>query len=159
LKNRGNVTLRLENSTIKKPINDLGEALFTDIPAKFRDIPIVINILEEEGLYIKAINADSLYNLGSNNSIDLIVETIGLDKIFGQVVDIENPSKPIENAIVSINEIMDTTNSNGYFSLSIPAELQKEKQIISVIHNTFQGSEKEWFVGSNEKIRIGLKRK
>jgi len=128
LKDQGLVCVYLNSLPEKAKIDENGKATFTEISPTFLNSKVRITI--EHPQPYQSTHADSLYELKKNGVIYLETELMGMDKIFGEVLDYKT-QQFIDSVRVSILNIQTYTNNNGWFELDIPPDKQSEFQRVS----------------------------
>lgn len=160
LPNRGIVKLAYGDAIISKQINNEGLITFNQISDVFFELQNGVEIWFEdpEGEPYRAVYNDSLYRLKRGQYINLEVELLGMEKIFG-IVKSFTTGAPIDNAIIRVKGEETRTNQYGEFNLAIPEEKQQKFITVRVYKEGFSS----WEVNNiptttNQEMSILLKK-
>lgn len=74
----------------------------------------------------RSVYKDSVFTVTEEGIIYLEVALQGIDRVKGKVIDFQTES-PLEKVVVSLDELRDTTDATGYFSITIPENLQNPR--------------------------------
>ena len=129
LEGKGAVLLTLGDKTERAEINRQGEAIFKGILPKYNGKQVAIHITDTEGE--PYFFPDTLITIKKNNTTKVQVLLHGLEKLQGMIID-NITGEGIPNVLITIAEISETTNAQGFFSINIPIEKQKREQKIVV---------------------------
>lgn len=159
LPNRGEVTLIYGDANVVETINSKGEATFKQIPEQFfeEDARVEIRFADPQGEPYRAVEPDSLYQVGNNSYISLAVKLYGLEEVYGIVKDFSS-GDPIPEVRISISGEETYSNEFGEYRLSIPTEKQQQFQTIRAYKEGYQLFElQDVPVQTNTELPIVLK--
>lgn len=128
LRNQGLVCVYLNSKPEKAQIDEDGKATFTEISPTFLNSKVRIT-LEHPQPY-QSTHPDSLYELKKNEAIYVEAALIGMDKIFGEVLDYKTQDY-LDSVRVSVLNVETYTNNKGWFELHIPPDKQSKFQRVS----------------------------
>jgi len=156
LKNRGKVTLRLGSENRTAVINPNGEAVFQQIPARYKNKPALVSVPAVDGDAYQTLNGDSVM-LTPDETVFLAIHLTGLKTLSG-VVKNGKTGNYLEGVLVQINnDLSATTNALGQFSISIPLKKQKRFQSVSFYKKGFVAREfSEVAIVKNQQISVML---
>ncbi len=121
----------LAGEPIPKPINEMGQAFFQNLHSG-DTVKLDIDFSEP----YKPLSPDSNYIIEPNGKIDLAVALQGISKVQGKVLYNE---APLSGVIVQVDNVPPTTSdSTGWFSITIPDSLQRESYKVWVIKKGFK---------------------
>ena len=136
VKNRGTVVMNYGDKTERQRLNEKGEALFRQIPGKYRDDSSEIIVTDLGGDPYKPTCNSCSYKLEPGETYYIQLEPYGLDQLYGIVVDEQR--KPLQGVSVMIQDMEVTTDSNGLFKFEIPPAKQKRLQDITAIKKGYK---------------------
>ncbi len=128
LKGQGMVSVYLNSRYEKVKIDEDGKAIFTEISPTFNNSRIRIAIDHPQPY--QSTHPDSLYELKKNGVVYLETELLGMDKIFGEVLDYKS-GQFLDSVRVSVLNVQTYSNNNGWFELQIPSDKQSKFQRVS----------------------------
>ena len=128
LKGQGMVSVYLNSRPEEVKIDEDGKAIFTEISPTFNNSRIRITIDHPQPY--QSTHPDSLYELKKNGVVYLETELLGMDKIFGEVLDYKS-GQFLDSVRVSVLNVQTYSNNNGWFELQIPADKQSKFQRVS----------------------------
>jgi hypothetical protein len=129
------VCVYLNSRPEKVRIDEDGKATFTEISPTFLNSKVRITI--EHPQPYQSTQPDSLYELKKNGVVYLETALMGVDKIFGEVLDYKT-GQFIDSVRVSILDVETYTNDRGWFELQIPADKQSKFQRVSFYKNGYE---------------------
>ena len=135
LKSQGMVLAYLNSRPEKANIDEDGKATFTEISPTFLNSKVRITIDHPQPY--QSTHPDSLYQLKKNGVVYLETELLGMDKIFGEVLDYKT-GQFLDSVRVSVLNVQTYTNNNGWFELHIPADKQSKFQRVSFDKKGYQ---------------------
>lgn len=149
----GDVEITYGTKKARENINNKGQAIFNEIPKKYflEGMKVHINIRETKGEPYSSIKPDSLYQLIPHYPIYLEVELQGLERVFGTVI---YKDQPLDNVIVNIENLRDTTNELGSFEILIPEKFQKKEQEVRFFRKGFKLLTKKAFPQTQAPLNV-----
>jgi len=130
LSNKGKVILKATDFQADAPINERGEAIFTQLPSTLLETPVSLDV-EAMGEAYVPIDAASTYPLQRDGQLQFPIHLSGSERLMGIVRDLANGA-PVTNAQVRIKTISAITDASGRFDLPIPLELREPFQDVEV---------------------------
>jgi hypothetical protein len=124
LRKQGKVIFDVNGERKEGLIDDKDQAIFRDrhVGDKIRNLNV------EFSEPYKSTHPDSIYTLHSSGRVYLEVALQNLDHIEGYV---SYKNMPLPGVIVSIANLRDTTDSQGYYILRIPEAMQQKSQQVT----------------------------
>jgi hypothetical protein len=123
LRNKGKVLLSAADHQAEAPINERGEAIFTDLPSSLLEARVVFDI-DALGEAYGPIQADSTYALVRDGHVMLPIRLHGSDRLTGIVRDMVT-GIPIPGAGIHVLDLVVKSGADGRFILPIPLEKQQ----------------------------------
>lgn len=113
LHQQGYILLDAEGERKRELINDKGQAHFKNL----RPGNEIRNVQVEFSEPYLPVRPDSVYRLDTKGQIYLAVALQNLGRIYGTVL---SGDEPLEGVLVTVNELSDTTDLTGSYSIDIP---------------------------------------
>jgi hypothetical protein len=136
LKNRGAVVINYGDKTEKQVLDESGEALFRQIPGKYRGDSVLITVTNLEGDPYKPACNGCKYKLAPGQTFYVPLNSYGLEMLNGVVVD--DHARPVPGASIIVQDIRTETDDNGFFRLKIPLEKQQRFQNITIVKKGYR---------------------
>lgn len=118
LRKKGHVIMDLKGERRKADINENGVAYFQNLHVG-DSVTLQVDFSEP----YKSINPDSMYVINSNGSIYMQVTLQGINQVKGRII---YHDAPLQDVIVSIDMLSDTTDESGRYRINIPEQQQRQ---------------------------------
>ena len=128
LRQNGYIIMGINGEQKKMLIDADGKAIYQNLHAGDK-VSLDVDFSEP----YHPVNRDSIYTIKKNSGIYLEV-TLPLELVFGRVFW---NNEPLENVIVSIGDLKDTTDVLGNFNIHIPENLQQKQQEVNFYKTGF----------------------
>ena len=128
LAGEGEVCLYLKTKPDCRPIDNNGEAIFTQVSPNFKNKSIRIEIKHPNQPF-QVVEVEKTYLIKDNEAIYVEIELKNNDRVYGRVQDADDNF--LSNVRVSIQNVDTFTDKNGWFDLTIPEGKQLPNQIIT----------------------------
>ncbi len=156
IKNSGILLLKIENDKRTEAIDEKGSGTFKQIPFFLNDSSLILQLEIEGWQFVNGKKSTEIL-LQGKSSICVIERDNSLCCVGGSVRD-EN-SNFLQGVKVSIGDVSVITNESGRFSLEIPADKQRDEQILTAYKVEFYIWEDKVYPGTKSEVKIILKRK
>lgn len=150
LQQQGHVIMDVAGERKMEPIDEKGQAHFKNLKTG-EQARLGVEFSEP----YRAVHPDSTYHIEANEGIYLAVALQGLDKIFGTATWDE---QPLEGVVVSIGDLLDTTDALGHYTLTIPEALQKKEQQVQFFKEGFQMRSVNFFPQTSQPLDVPMKK-
>ncbi|HRH68516.1 MAG TPA: carboxypeptidase-like regulatory domain-containing protein [Flavobacteriales bacterium] len=130
LSNKGKVLLKATDFQAEAPINERGEAVFTQVPSNLIDLPVQLDV-EAMGEAYVPIDPAAKYTLQRDAQVAFPIHLSGSERLRGIVRDLATGA-PVPDAQVRIKTVIASTDATGRFDLAIPLELREPFQDVEV---------------------------
>lgn len=148
LRQQGFVLMDVGNERKRASINENGQAFFQNL--RIGDT-VQLNVDFSEPY--KATQPNKKYVIEDESSIYLETALQGLDKVFGTVLDGDDP---LPGVLVSIGALRDTTDETGYYEIQIPENLQQKQQEVKFTKPGYKMTTKTAYPQTNAPLNIVL---
>lgn len=146
LRNQGKVVIDLGSRRSEEAIGGRGEAVFSEIPSKFRgqEVPVWVDAKGFEMVdsnVRKRLDGSSLYLAVKRQAVT----------VHGRVQDKED-AEPIAGARIRVREIATTSDAAGLFSFEVPGNLVKEDLTLSISAPGYKTRNERLYPGSTDPV-------
>ncbi len=148
LRQQGFVLMDVGNERKRASINENGQAFFQNL-----QIGDTVQLNVDFSEPYKATQPNKKYVIEDEGSIYLETALQGLDKVFGTVLDGDNP---LPGVLVSIGSLRDTTDETGYYEIQIPENLQQKQQEVKFTKSGYKMTTKTAYPQTNAPLNIVL---
>lgn len=155
LKEEGVLKIILRTEQKIEKIDDKGSVDFKNIPAKFKNKEVVVEIVVS-GWQFTDHKTTTYCNLASSSATLIIERDDSLCCVSGSVTD--SHLNPVVGASIIVQGIEVETDKNGRFFVSIPPDKQQKEQSLSVIKEGYKVWEQFIYPGTKVEVKVVLQK-